>query len=323
MKVFITGVTGMIGSYMAEYVIKNNLGEVSGFKRWRSDVSSIRHLLKNIQLFDGDITDHNSVKIALSKIKPDFIFHFAAQAFNSISWEAYDITLRTNINGTVNLFEAVKELDLIDNTKILVAGSSAEYGYVGKEPKALDENTDLRPISPYGVSKVTQELLSYQYSVSYGHQYVVPRLFIQIGPRHPEIISVQAFAKQIAAIKVLRCPPVINVGNLSTSRDFLDVRDGVAAMWLLMNKGENREAYNICSGIPYKLRDMLESLIDIAHIKVDMKVDKQRFRPVDEEYLLGDNIKLKTATGWKPNYTIERTLSDILHYWEKVLRQEH
>ncbi len=238
MKVLITGVTGFVGSHLAEFC--QNLGnvEVVGTYRWRSPKHNIAHI-KDLELVEMDILDATSCRQTLAAVEPDWIFHLAAQSFVPTSWAAPASTVNTNIVGQLNLFEALRSLDRLD-TRFHVCGSSEEYGLVAPEETPITEDNPLRPLSPYGVSKVGQDLLGYQYFRSYGLHAIRTRAFNHGGPRRGEVLLPSDFAKQIAEIEKGLREPVVKVGNLEALRDFTDVRDMVRAYWLAEHPGDPR-----------------------------------------------------------------------------------
>jgi len=259
-----------------------------------------------------DILDESALRDIVSKIKPNVVIHMAAQAFNGISWNMEDITHETNYIGTLHVLRVCKEI--VPKAKIILACSSAEYGILPKELQPIKETAPLRPISPYGVSKVGTELLGYQYFLNYKMKIYFPRFFIQVGTGHPPATMIQNFARQVALIKKGKLPRVIHVGNLDSIRDFTDVRDGVKGMLLLLEKGKAGEPINICTQTACSGHQVLEKLISIAGIKVKVVTDPSLLRPSDDTYLVGDNSNLKSF-GWKPRYTIDDTLKAVYKDW--------
>jgi len=314
-KVLITGITGFVGSHLAEYLLSKKQVEVYGIERWRSKEDNILNIKEKIQLSYCDLRDASSVHEIIRKIKPDRIFHLAAQSFVLSSWTAPAETLTTNILGELNLFEAVRELGL--HPRIHIAGSSEEYGLVFQKELPVKETNPLRPLSPYGVSKVGQDLLAYQYHQSYGLHVVRTRAFNHTGPRRGEVFATSNFAKQIAMIEKGKQELVIWVGNLTSRRDFTDVRDIVKAYWLALEKGKAGEVYNICSGKDYSMRQMLNLLLQLTRAKPKVKQDPKRMRPSDVMRLLGDNTKFRKLTGWRPEFPFRKTLEDLLNYWRE------
>lgn len=313
-KALITGVTGFVGSHLAEYLLKNNV-EIYGTVRWRSRMEHVEQIKNKIHLIDADIKDAHSIQKVIDDTLPDYVFHLAAQSFVPTSWHAPVETLTTNIIGNCNLLEAIRNSDC--SPVIQVAGSSEEYGLVHPDEVPIRETNPLRPMSPYGVSKVAQDLLSRQYNMSYGLKTVVTRAFNHTGPRRGDVFVTSNFAKQIAEIEKGIKEPVINVGNLNAQRDFTDVRDIVKAYWLAVNKCKYGEVYNICSGKAITIESMLSLLLSISDTKIEVKQDPARMRPSDVEILLGDCKKFRKETGWEPEIPFEKTLEDLLNYWRE------
>jgi len=316
MRVLITGITGFAGSHLAEYILAHHPDdEVYGTVRWRSRMENVLHIQDKIELCEADLKDMVSLQACLAHIRPDRIFHLAAQSFVPTSWKCPAETFAINAIGEVNLFEAVLSLKL--SPRIHVAGSSEEYGHVNPAEIPMKETNPLRPLSPYAVSKVAQDLLGYQYHKSYGLRVVRTRGFNHTGPRRGEVFVTSSFAKQIAEIEKKRREPVIHVGNLEAKRDFSDVRDIVRAYWLCLEKGEDGEVYNIGSGVSRTMREVLDILLSLSQVKVRVEVDPKRLRPSDVPILLSDSSKFVALTGWKPEIPFKQTLSDLLDYWRE------
>ena len=315
MRVLITGITGFAGSHLAEHVLAEHPGtEVFGTIRWRSRTENIRGIESKIQLLECDLRDQSSVKGLIERVRPDRIFHLAAQSFVPSSWNAPAESLTTNILGQLNHFEAVRAAGI--DPWIQIACSSEEYGLVLEDELPIRETNPLRPLSPYAVSKVGQDYLGYQYFKSFGTKVVRTRGFNHDGPRRGDVFVSSNFAKQLVAIEKKKKPPVLHVGNLEARRDFTDVRDIVRGYWLALDGGcEPGEAYNICTGKDYSIQQVLDELIRISGIKVEVREDPQRLRPSDVPVLLGDSSKFRKATGWEPKIPYERTLRDMLDYW--------
>ena len=312
MNVLITGVTGLIGSHLADFLLRQKNVTVWGLKRFRSDQKNIAHL-DRLRLLTGDILDQRSVEAAVRVSKPDYIFHEAAQSYPSRSWEAPHITLETNIMGTLHVLEAARKLKR--HPKIFLACSSAEYGIVKTVP--TPEESFLRPVSPYGVSKVATEALGYQYFVNYKLPIYLGRYFIQVGPGQDEQTSIQTFCQQMVRIEAGKQEPVISVGNLQTRRDFLDVRDGVRATWMLATKGKPGKPYNICSGQAPSMQEILNMVLKAGKKKVTVERDPKRLRVTDEPVIQGNNALLTKHTGWKPVVPLEETITWVLDWWRE------
>ena len=318
MRVLVTGITGFVGSHLAEFLLQQGGIQVFGTQRWRSKTDNIDHLRGKITLRECDLRDATSVRQALAEVKPDRIFHLAGQSFVPMSWHAPSETMTTNSIGQINLLESLRELKL--DPRVQVAGSSEEYGLVLPNELPLTEASPLRPLSPYAVSKVAQDFLGFQYARSYKMFIVRTRAFNHSGPRRGEVFATSNFAKQIALIEAGLQEPVIQVGDLSSRRDFSDVRDIVRGYWLCLEKGEPGEVYNLCSGRDVAIRDVLDILLKFSSAKVQVKVDPTRLRPSDVQILRGDCSKFMERTGWKPAIPLEQTLEDLLNYWRSRVR---
>lgn len=315
-RALITGITGFAGSHLAEHLLTTKV-EVFGIHRWRSRIENIEGIRKSINLIEGDIRDYVSVESVLEQVKPDWIFHLAAQSYVPMSWKAPEETLSTNIMGELNIFEACRKSGLAPI--IHIAGSSEEYGLVYPDELPIKETNPLRPLSPYGVSKVAQDMLGYQYFKSYGLKIVRTRAFNHTGPRRGDVFVTSNFAKQIALIEKGLQDPVIKTGNIEAVRDFTDVRDVAKAYALSLENGESGEVYNICSGKGYKIREMLDILLSLSDAKIRVEQEPSRMRPSDVELLIGDSSKFREKTGWRPQIPFEKTMADLLAYWrEKV-----
>jgi len=316
MKVLITGITGFAGSHLAEYILaRQPRVKVCGLIRWRSRMDNILAIRDKVELCEGDIKDIVSLQKCLAEIRPDYVFHLAAQSFVPASWRLPAETFAINAIGQVNLFEALLGLKL--NPKIQVAGSSEEYGHVNSDEVPMKETNPLRPLSPYAVSKVAQDLLGYQYFQSYGLPIVRTRGFNHTGPRRGEVFVTSTFAKQIAEVETKKREPVIHVGNLEAKRDFTDVRDIVRAYWLSLEKGQPGEVYNIGTGRAITMKEVLDRLLALSKVKVRVEVDPARLRPSDVPILEPDCSKFVKLTGWKPEIPFDQTLRDLLDYWRE------
>lgn len=311
MKTLITGSTGMIGSQFVSSCQQRGW-ETYGLSR--STSHSRQTPISNHQHYECDILDRGSLHFVLKKLQPDMIIHMAAQAFNGASWGSEDYTHQANFTGTLNLLNAARQV--CPETKILLACSSAEYGDVQPEDCPLLEERLLRPITPYGVSKASCEALGYQYYTNYDMKVYLPRLFIHVGTGHPPATAIQNFARQVAQIKKGTLEPLMKVGRLDTARDFIDVRDGVAGMLLLLEKGKAGQPVNICNQQAHTIQEVLEILLQESGLDVNVEQDPSLLRPSDEPLLLGDNSRLK-ALGWERNYSFRETLRAVYEDWLK------
>jgi len=333
----------MAGSHLAEYALTLSGVEVYGTYRWRSRMDNLSDLIAagkvnriagggnvrsagelservaseavagHLNLILGDISDSSSMRRLVAGLRPDRIFHLAAQSFVPSSWDAPAQTLELNIIGQVNLFEAIRDAGI--DPLVHVAGSSEEYGLVLPDEVPMKESNPLRPLSPYAVSKVAQEHLSWQYYKSYDLRAVVTRGFNHTGPRRGEMFATSTFAKQIAQIEKGLKPPVIDVGDLESKRDWTDVRDTVRGYWLSLERGEPGEVYNIGSGVCRTCDEMLHTLLRHTSHHIDVRVDPSRLRPSDVKILWADATKFRDQTGWLPEIPFEKTMNDLLDYW--------
>ena len=312
-RVLITGVTGFAGSHLADYILNRGDCELFGIQRWRSRTENIEHLGDRITLLECDLRDAFSTRDTLEKVRPDWIFHLAAQSFVPTSWIAPTESLMTNVLAQVNIFEAVRHMGL--KCRIQLACSSEEYGMVHADEVPIRETNQLRPLSPYAVSKVAQDMLGYQYWMSWQVDCVRTRGFNHEGPRRGPVFVASDFAKQIADIEKGRKAPVLHVGNLEAKRDFTDVRDMVKAYWLALEKCKPGEVYNICSGKAWSIQHVLDHLLGLTKVKIEVRQDPARLRPSDVPILLGDASRFRAETGWEPTIPFEQTLLDMLEHW--------
>lgn len=319
MRVLITGVTGFAGSYLAEYLVDKPGVEIYGLKRWNSPLTDVQSVKDRITLINFDLGDPFSVHHAVKEVRPDRIFHLAAQSYVPMSFRAPVDTIRANALGTVALLEAVRECEL--DPVIHICTSSEVYGEVPPEELPITESTPFRPQSPYGVSKVAEDMLAYQYYQSYGLRTLRTRSFTHTGPRSKEVFVAPAFAKQIALAEAGLSDPVVYVGNQDSIRTFLDIRDMVEAYWLMTETCPPGEAYNIAGAHTCTIGEMLDVLLSLTDVQPKVEVDPRLLRPSDVTRQVPDTTKFREATGWRPRIPFEQTLRDILDYWRDQVRQ--
>ena len=344
LRVLITGITGFVGSHMAEWLLAQHdpAIELFGTYRRRSPLDNIEHLLPmcnlieagvasvgtireafvpgKINLINADLTDAFSTHRLITAVRPDRIFHLAAQSFVPGSWNAPAETLQTNTLAQINLLEAVRDAGI--DPLIQIAGSSEEYGLVLPHEVPMTEQNPLRPLSPYAVSKVTQEMLAYQYWRSYGIRSIVSRGFNHSGPRRGSNFAESTFALQVARIEAGLQEPVISVGDLTSCRDYTDVRDMIRAYWLLLEHGTPGEVYNIGSGVTRSMQEVLDTHLGNSTVHVEVRPDPTRMRPSDVKLLLADAGKFRAASGWAPAIPFAQTMGDLLNYWRDRVAQD-
>ena len=321
MKVLITGITGMVGSHLAEYLVSSfPETEVHGLVRWRSPLRNIQKILPRITLHQGDLRDLNSLVLLLREVQPDRIHHLAAQSYVDMSFVAPADTLSSNIIGTVNLMDAVRIVGI--NPRIHICSSSEVYGQVRPDEVPITESTPLRPASPYAVSKVGEDLIAFQYGISYRLDLVRTRMFTHTGPRRGDVFAESSFARQIAEIELNRQTGPVRVGNLDSVRTLADVRDAVRAYKLLLDKCPAGEVYNIGGKETMTVGDILETLKSLARVPIKHVVDPARLRPSDVTLQIPDTSKFHGATGWEPEIPALQTLRDLLDYQRDCIRAE-
>ncbi|MBN2067702.1 MAG: GDP-mannose 4,6-dehydratase [Candidatus Diapherotrites archaeon] len=317
-KILITGVNGFVGSHLCDLILEKGYGEITGLIRTKNaNMENIAHIKDRLNLLVSDISDYHSISKAIEESEPDIIFHLAAQSFVPASWRAPIETMNANVMGSLNLFEAVRNSK--SNPVIQIAGSSEEYGYVAESELPITELQELRPLSPYGVSKAAMDLLGYQYNKSYGLKIIRTRAFNHTGPRRGEVFVCSDWSKQIVEIEKGKKKPVMLVGNLDPKRDFSDVRDIVKAYWLAVKKCEPGEVYNICQENTIKMKGILDLLLSMTGKKISIEQDPKRMRPSDVPVLYGSCKKFREKTGWKPEIEFKQTLEDIMQYWRERL----
>jgi GDP-mannose 4,6-dehydratase len=327
----ITGVTGMVGSHLLDFLYSNTEDNIVGICRWRSPLSNISQYLQEqnsgnarLNLEYADLNDMSSLNRVISKYKPDFIYHLAAQSFPQTSFYSPIDTLNTNIIGTANLLEVLKSsISHSYNPKIHICSSSEVFGRIPKERIPIVEDELFHPASPYAISKAGTDLLGRYYGEAYNMKTVTTRMFTHTGPRRGDVFAESTFAKQIALIESDKIEPIVKVGNLNSLRTFADVRDAVRAYYmLLICDTEPGSYYNIGGNYTCTVGDMLNKLISYSTKRdlIKIEVDQSRIRPIDADLQVPDLRKFKKETGWEPKYTFEETMLDLLNYWRERIQ---
>ncbi len=318
MRALITGINGFVGGHLAEQLLAHSTWEVWGVGR--TAVLTLPHLRDHVQLLQADLCHADQVEQVIRRAQPQVIFHLAGQPFVPESFRHPAATLTVNIMGLLHICLAL--MHQRRSTRVLVVGTNEEYGQIDATDLPLNEDTPLRPTSPYGVSKAAQSLLALQYYRSHGLDLVCVRPFTHIGPRQSERFVAAAFARQIACIEAGYREPVIQVGNLCSYRDFTDVRDMVRAYVLAVERGASGQVYNIGSGRAVMIQTLLDKLLALSSVQVEVQPDPQRMRPIDVPRVVCDPTRFRACTGWTPDFTLEQTLQDILDDWRTRIATE-
>lgn len=313
MRVLITGAGGMMGSHLTDFLVNKNQKVLGIDFVPTTDMSQYN---KSAQYIECDIRDKEKLSNVISSFKPEVIFHLAAQSFPTVSWYRPEYTIETNILGTVNLFEIIKQINL--DPVILVAGSSAEYGFVDESDVPVSENKSLKPLHPYGVSKVAQEMLAYQYYKNFGLKAFTIRIFNTTGPKKINDVCAD-FTRQIVMMEKGLQEPILRIGNILAKRAITDVRDLIEAFWIAVNHCKPGESYNLSGENVYQISDIVEMLRNLTPLKFTTRIDPALLRTTDEKIIYGDSTKFKLATGWSQKITLVQTLSDMIIHWRKTL----
>lgn len=337
-KALITGITGMVGSHLLDYLLEVTDWEIHGMARWRSPLDNISDHLARINRKDrvflqyASLTDTVSTENAVKHSKPDYVFHLAAQSFPKVSFDSPLDTLDVNVQGTARLLEACRKH--VPNAIIHVCASSEVFGRVPRHKLPIDEECSFHPASPYAISKVGTDLLGRYYAEAYGMNVQTTRMFTHTGPRRGDVFAESTFAKQIAMIEQGKLPPIIKTGNLDSLRTFADVRDAVRAYFLLVTVNPTPGAYyNIGGEYVCSIGQMLDTLIDKSSlarhatpgldqdtIVVKVETEAARLRPIDADLQVPDTRKFRAHTGWAPIFPFDRTMQDLLDYWRERVR---
>ena len=324
---FITGITGMVGSHLTDFLLEHTDWKIYGFARWYESLDNIEHLSEEInkkeriELIYGDLNDLPSLINAVDKAKPNYVFHLAAQSYPMPSFDAPIETLQTNILGTANLLEALRKSPY-KHAITHVCASSEVFGRVPKEKLPIDEECNFHPASPYAISKVGTDLVGRYYAEAYGMNIMTTRMFTHTGPRRGDVFSESTFAKQIAMIEAGLQEPKIYVGNLDSLRTYADVRDAVKAYYMLVTiNPQGGEYYNIGGTYTCKIGDMLNFLISQSTVpNIEIVTDPDRLRPIDADLQIPNTTKFENHTGWKPEISFEETMRDLLEYWRNKVK---
>ena len=322
-RALVTGVTGMVGSHLVDFLLAETDWEIWGQCRWRSPLDNIRHLMPRINAKDrvhlvyADLRDTISLQEMVNKARPKYVFHLAAQSYPTTSFSSPLDTLDTNIQGTVRLLDALRGIKDEVAPVIHVCASSEVFGRVSRDKLPINEECTFHPASPYAISKVGTDLVGRYYAEAYGMTVMTTRMFTHTGPRRGDVFAESTFAKQIAMIEAGAIPPVLKTGNLDSMRTWADVRDAVRAYHMLVTVNPvGGEYYNIGGTFSCSIRDMLGHLLSLSTRKdIRVETDPERLRPVDADLQVPDTTKFTRHTGWKPQIPFERTMADLLDYW--------
>ncbi len=328
-RALITGITGMVGSHLAEYLLEHTDWDVIGMCRWRSPLDNLVNIAPRINAKDrasllyGDLRDTLSIQNVVAAAKPDYVFHLAAQSFPRTSFDSPLDTLDANVQGTVRVLDALRQH--APKSVIHVCASSEVFGRVPKEKLPIDEECTFHPASPYAISKVGTDLVGRFYAEAYGMTVMTTRMFTHTGPRRGDVFAESTFAKQIAMIEARRIAPVVKVGNLQSLRTVADVRDAVRAYFMLVTVNPVAGAYyNIGGTHSCTVKDILDTLISYstARDEIRVEVDPDRLRPIDADLQVPNTAKFHAHTGWKPEIPFEKTIRDLLDYWRDRVTTE-
>jgi len=328
-RALITGITGMVGSHLAEYLLRQTDWDVVGMCRWRSPLDNLSELTtrinaKNrISLLYGDLSDSLSIQNVVREANPNYVFHLAAQSFPRVSFDSPLDTLDTNVQGTARVLESLRQFS--PKAIIHVCSSSEVFGRVSKDKLPIDEECTFHPASPYAISKVGTDLIGRFYAEAYGMTVMTTRMFTHTGPRRGDVFAESTFAKQIAMIERGMIPPVVKVGNLDSLRTIADVRDAVRAYYMLVTVNPIPGAYyNIGGTHTCKMRDVLDKLISLSNAGslIRVEIDQERLRPIDADLQIPNTSKFEKHTGWSPQISFDKTMRDLLDYWRKRIARE-
>ena len=308
MKALIIGGAGFVGNHLIEHISKDYDWSIIATKLESETIE-----YNNIDIRNLDIMDKTAVSSLLQDVKPDYIFHLAAQSSVSLSWKNPQLTVDVNIKGTINLLDAIR--DLTYSPRVLLIGSGEEYGYIQPNETPVKESNPTRPGNIYAATKAFQNMIGKIYTDAYHMDIIMVRAFNHIGPGQSPIFVVSDFCKQVAEIEKGLREPVIKVGNLSAKRDFTDVRDVVRAYSMLILKGKAGEVYNVGSGKAISINDLLTFILKLSSSTIDITVDPLKLRPIDIPIIEADIHKIVEDTNWFPSVPLLETLQNALDYW--------
>ena len=333
MKVLITGITGQVGSQLADYILENTEHDVVGMMRWQEPLDNLYHLTDRINnkdrisLYYADLNDAMSVTRMIDEVRPDYISHLAAQSYPQTSFNIPIETLQTNIIGTANLLEAIRQVSPESQYDPVVHVCSSSEVY-GRAPTGLilREDTPLHGASPYSISKIGTDYLGRFYGEAYNIKTFMTRMGTHTGPRRSDVFFESTVAKQIALIEAGHQGAYLFVGNLECTRTFQDCRDAVRAYWLLLEaSAEGRippgEYFNIAGEEAFKLTEIVDILLGFSTVDIEILEDVQRLRPIDADYQMFDNTKIRSTIDWKPEIPVRQTLLDLLNHWRDEIRR--
>jgi GDP-4-dehydro-6-deoxy-D-mannose reductase len=308
----VTGAAGFAGSHLLDLLVAERAGshheDIVAWHRPDSNGEPCRHATGRVRWEAVDLLDREAVRAAIARIRPTAVYHCAGAAHVGRAWEQAASTFATNVRGTHHLLDALARVGI--ESRVLIPSSALVYA---SADRALREDDPLVPSSPYGLSKLAQEMLA----AHAGRSVIVSvaRAFNHFGPRQDPFFAASGFARRIADIERGKWQPEISVGNLDARRDLTDVRDTVRAYRLIMEKGQPGEILNVCSGIAVEIRELLNKLIAHARVAVRVRIDPARYRPNDVPLLLGDPSRIRERLGWSPQISLDRTVEDLLAYW--------
>ena len=311
-RALIIGAAGFVGSYLIDHLLEEGRWSISATKMMNETICK-----NNIDLYDLNIMDSESVDGLLQRVRPDYIFHLAAQSSVALSWKNPGLTIDINIRGSVNVLDTIRKLDY--KPRILLIGSGEEYGHIKQDELPIKEDNKVRPGNIYAATKAAQNMLGKIYADAYGLDIICVRAFNHIGPNQLPVFVVSDFCKQIVEIEKGLKEPIVRVGNLSAKRDFTDVRDVVKAYSLLIEKGFGGETYNVGSGHAVSIEEILNIIISMCKTNIVVVTDEEKLRPVDVPIIEADISKIKKDTGWEPKTKLQKTIADTLNYWRNII----